>query len=132
MRKEWVNTMEKYETLEMEIIFFEGEDVITDSKDDIVTGEQGMTDCRPVRRARGGNAVFLPLFVFVLFWSRTDAPDAYAEASDTIKRRRRNCRNAAGKRAEGTSFLPHFYHKSGRKYAGFYGRGAFCAGVKSE
>ena len=41
MRKEWVNTMEKYETLEMEIIFFEGEDVITDSKDDIVTGEQG-------------------------------------------------------------------------------------------
>ena len=41
VRKEWVNTMEKYETLEMEIIFFEGEDVITDSKDDIVTGEQG-------------------------------------------------------------------------------------------
>ena len=36
-----MNTMEKYETLEMEIIFFEGEDVITDSKDDIVTGEQG-------------------------------------------------------------------------------------------
>ena len=33
--------MEKYETLEIEVIAFEGEDVITDSKDDIVTGEQG-------------------------------------------------------------------------------------------
>ena len=40
-----------------------------------------MLSARP-DAAGGGNAVFLPLFVFVLFWSRTDAPGAYAEASD--------------------------------------------------
>ena len=41
MRKERMNTMEKYETLEIEVIAFEGEDVITDSKEAITTGEEG-------------------------------------------------------------------------------------------
>lgn len=38
-KKGGAHTMEKYETLEMEVIVFESEDVITTS--DIETGEQG-------------------------------------------------------------------------------------------